>query len=56
MRIDESREAEYRSCLEGEYISRVIAAEWPRSVSCGSTSVVGRALPSKHFDEPGVNE
>jgi hypothetical protein len=44
IRIEESSEAEYRSPFEGAWISRVIAAECPRSVSCGSTSVVVRVL------------
>lgn len=44
MRIEESSDAEYSSPLDDEYISRVIAAEWPRSVSCGSISVEGLAL------------
>jgi len=42
--MDESRDAEYKSCFEAEWISRVMAAEWPRKVNCGSTSVVARAL------------
>lgn len=46
-RIEESRDAEYKSCLDAECMSRVIAAEWPRSVNCGSTSVVGRVLHLK---------
>lgn len=44
IRIEESSDAEYSSPLDAEYISRVIAAEWPRSVSCGSISVEGLAL------------
>jgi hypothetical protein len=39
-RIDESKEAEYNRRFDGECISRVIAAECPRRVSCGSISVV----------------
>jgi hypothetical protein len=42
--MDESSDAEYSSPLDAEYISRVIAAEWPRSVSWGSISVDGLAL------------
>lgn len=42
--MDESRDAEYNSCFDAEWINRVMAAEWPRRVSCGSTSVVARAL------------
>ena len=44
MRIDESSDAEYSRPFEGEWTKRVIAAECPRSVSWGSTSVVGRDL------------
>lgn len=29
----------------------MIAAEWPRNVSCGSTSVVGRVLHSESETE-----
>lgn len=44
IRMDESSDAEYSSCFEGACTSLVIAAECPRNVSCGSTSVVGLDL------------
>ena len=44
MRMEESIDAEYSRPFEGEWTKRVIAAECPRSVSWGSTSVVGRDL------------
>lgn len=40
MRIDASSEAEYSNCLPEEMASRVIGAEWPRSVIWGSYSVL----------------
>ena len=49
MRIEESNEAEINACFEGIWISFVMAAEWPRSVSWGSTSTVERDLLEDKF-------